>query len=210
MTSAEPVTVIGAGGHAKVVISTLLAAGFDPVQVLDDDASRWGTSLLGVPISGPIAAAAELGERRAVVAIGSNLIRERIASALDGLHWLTAVHPHACVDPSAELGPGTVIFAGAVIQPDARIGEHVILNTAATIDHDCEVGAYAHLAPGVHLAGGVKVGRGSFLGIGSVAIPGCSIGAGCTVGAGAVIIRDLPDHVTAVGVPARPVRRSET
>ena len=94
-----------------------------------------------------------------------------------------------------------------VVQPDAVIGDHVIVNTGATIDHDCTIGDYAHLAPGVHLSGSVHVGEGAFLGIGSVVIPGVKIGRWSTLGAGAVAIRDLADGVTAVGVPARVLKR---
>ena len=45
------------------------------------------------------------------------------------------------------------------------------------------------------------------LGIGSVAIPGVRIGAWTTVGAGAAVVRDVPDRVVAMGVPARVKRR---
>jgi len=83
------------------------------------------------------------------------------------------------------------------------LGRHVIVNTGATIDHDCIVGDFAHIGPGVHLAGMVKVGAGAFLGIGSVVLPGLAIGEWSMVGAGAVVIRDVPDRVTAYGVPAK-------
>jgi acetyltransferase-like isoleucine patch superfamily enzyme len=46
----------------------------------------------------------------------------------------------------------------------------------------------------------------AFLGIGAKVIPGVKIGAGTTVGAGAVVIEDLPENVTAVGVPARVIK----
>ena len=115
------------------------------------------------------------------------------------------VHPAAWVDLSVELGPGAVVFAGAVIQPRTVVGAHAIVNTAASIDHDCRIGRFAHLAPGVHLAGTVTVGDGAFLGIGTVAIPGVTIGEWTQVGAGAAVVRDLPARVRAVGVPARPL-----
>lgn len=207
---AAPVLVIGGGGHAKVVISTLRATGVHPCAVFDDDRARWGTTLCGLPIRGPIARVQELGGARGVLAIGGNVVRAQIAAALPGVEWLSVVHPRAAVDETVELGPGTVVFAGAVIQPDTRLGSHVIVNTGATVDHDCEVGEYVHLAPGVHVAGGVRIGAGAFLGIGASVIPGRVLGAGCTVGAGAVVVRDVPDRITVVGVPARPLKRTES
>jgi acetyltransferase-like isoleucine patch superfamily enzyme len=83
------------------------------------------------------------------------------------------------------------------------LGEHVIVNHAASVDHDCVIGSFVHLAPGVRLAGGVTVEEGALVGIGAAALPGVRIGAGTVVGGGAAVVRDLPPHVTAVGVPAR-------
>lgn len=201
-----PVAVIGAGGHAKVVIATLRAAGVAVAAAFDDDAERHGTELLGVPVRGPAAAAAGLGCRRAVLAVGDNRARRRLAAALGaGLEWVTVVHPRAWVDPDARLGAGTVVFAGAVVQPGAEIGAHAIVNTAASIDHDCRVGDFAHLGPGCRLCGGVTVGEGALAGVGCAVAPGLTIGAWAVVGAGAAVVRDLPAATTAAGVPARPL-----
>jgi sugar O-acyltransferase (sialic acid O-acetyltransferase NeuD family) len=192
------VVVIGAGGHAKVLISTLTACGVPVAAVVDDDDTKWGTDAQGTRV-GRIEP--RLGGR-GIVGIGDNAQRREMAGALS-LDWQTVVHPSAYVHPSAKLGRGTVVFAGAVVQPDAVIGDHVIVNTGSTIDHDCVVGDYAHLAPGVHLAGSVHVGEGAFLGIGSVVCPGVKIGRWATLGAGGVAIHDVAERVVAVGVPAR-------
>ena len=202
----QDVIVLGAGGHAKVVISTLRAAGYRVVGLYDDDPAKWHTRLAGVEVLGPIDDAASV----AVIGIGHNPTRRAIAERACRVTWLTVVHPAACVDPTVRLGAGTVVFAGAVIQPDALLGDHCIVNTAATVDHDCVLGAFCHIAPGAHLAGSVTLGEGAFLGIGSAVVPGIRIGAWTTVGAGAVVIADLPDRVTAVGVPARIIRQQES
>lgn len=189
--------VIGAGGHAKVLISTLAACGVLIAAVFDDDDSKWGLDAQGTRVSRMERERGGSG----IIGIGDNGKRRDVALTAN-FQWQTVIHPSAYVHPSTRLGRGTAVFAGAVVQPGAVIGDHVIVNTGATIDHDCVIGDYAHLAPGVHLAGSVRVGEGAFLGIGSVAIPGVRIGRWSTLGAGAVAVRDVADGVVAVGVPA--------
>jgi acetyltransferase-like isoleucine patch superfamily enzyme len=55
------------------------------------------------------------------------------------------------------------------------------------------------------LSGHIHVGSGAHIGTGATIIQGVTIGAGCIVGAGAVVIDDLPEGITVVGVPAKPV-----
>ena len=198
------VLVIGAGGHAKVVIATLRASGTDVAGVLDDDATKHGSLVLGVPVLGALDRAVE-GEHEVVIAVGHNAARKRIAESITGVRWATVVHPSAVVHETVRLGTGTVVFAGAVIQPDTLVGAHAIINTGASADHDNDLGDYVHLAPGTRLAGDVTLEAGVFMGIASAAVPGVRVGAWTTVGAGGVVTRDLPSGVTAVGIPARPL-----
>lgn len=209
--AADGVVVLGAGGHAKVVVSTLRAAGVPVAALYDDDRERWGSEVLGVPVRGPIAAAVEDEYRRAVIGLGDNRDRHRLAGEPDlaELEWLSVVHPSAWIDPSVRLGAGTVVFAGAVVQPDCQLGDHVIVNTAASIDHDCRVASFCHVAPGARLAGGVTAEEGVFLGIGSVTIPGLTIGAWAVLGAGSAAVRPVPPGATALGVPARVVKSAQ-
>lgn len=195
--------VLGAGGHARVVISTLRAAGCEAVAAYEDGGDR--ERLDGVEVRRPLARADDDVETGwgAVIAIGDNATRRRLAGELD-LPWASVVHPTAWIDPGVEIGAGTVIFAGAVVQPGSRIGRHVIVNTAASVDHDGEVGDFVHLAPGVRLAGTVTIGEGAFVGIGAAVVPRRRIGDWAVVGAGGVVIEDVPAESVAVGVPARP------
>lgn len=199
MTTA--VQVIGAGGHARVVIATLLDLGHYVTGVWDDDVQRHGTTCLDIEVRGSVADAPS--DIETVIAVGDNAARARIARAR-ALPWTTAVHPRAYVHPSAKLGPGTVVFAGAIVQPQAVLGAHVIVNTAASIDHDCRLGDFVHLGPGVHLCGNVTIDEGALLGVASAARPGTRVGAWAVVGAGAIVVGEVAAGVTAVGVPARP------
>lgn len=196
--------MIGAGGHAKEVVATLRAAGVDVEAVADDDPDRWGEEILGVPIRGPIESCCDPGTP-AVLAIGDNAARRRLAEALP-CDWRTAVHPTASIAEEVEIGPGSVVFAGSVLQPGSRLGRHVIVNTGASVSHDGRIGDFVHLGPGVRLAGNTTVGEGAFLGVASSAVPGRTVGPWSTVGAGAVVIDDVPERSVVVGVPARPLR----
>ena len=71
-----------------------------------------------------------------------------------------------------------------------------------------QLGDGVHICPGAHLAGEVSVGSRSWIGIGSSVIQQVHIGSDVIVGAGAVVLRDLPNNVTAAGVPARIIARS--
>ncbi len=199
--------VIGAGGHAKVVIDALRASGeFTVAGVLDDDPGRFGTAVLGASVLGDATreSVERLGIGWAILAIGSNRARAEAAARLDGrVVWASVVHPKAHIAPGARLGEGTLVLAGAIIQPDTTIGAHAILNTACSVDHDCVIGDFAHVAPGAHLAGGVQIGEGVLIGLGSSLLPGRAVGAWATVGAGCVVTRDIPPGVTARGIPAR-------
>jgi len=204
----ESVVIIGAGGHAKVVIATLQAVGYRISALLDDDMAKFGNKIMGVPIAGSIARIKEFGFCNALIAIGDNEKRKKIAKTYEKYcDWITVTHPMAAVHESVKIDKGTVIFAGAVIQPDTTIGSHVIINTGATVDHDCRIGDYVHLAPGVHLSGNVTVGDGAFLGIGTVVIPGKIVGEMAIVGAGSVVIDDIPPFAKVAGVPAKAIRK---
>ncbi len=55
----------------------------------------------------------------------------------------------------------------------------------------------------------IVIGDNVWLGGGVIVLPGVTIGANTVVGAGAVVVRDLPADVFAVGNPARIVKRVE-
>lgn len=203
---ARPIVVIGAGGHAKVVIELLRATGWAVVACTDADTSA--RTVLGVPVVGDDTALPRLraeGIGAAFVAIGANAVRERVGAKLAamGFDRPAAISPLAALSPTARIGAGVAIMAGAAINADAAIGDFAIVNTRAGIDHDGEIGQAAHIGPGCALAGCVRVGARSFLGAGCTVIPQIGIGSDVIVGAGSVVVRDLADGVKAYGTPAR-------
>ena len=202
------IVIVGAGGHAKVVLDSLVASGvYEIVGLTDSDQSKWGTLVGGYPVLGDDDVLPTLrgeGVDGAIIALGSNRMRACLfehAMTL-GFKMVNAIHPRSWASSSAQIGDGVVVMAGAVINSDAKVGNNVIINTGATVDHDCRIGDHAHIAPGCHLGGNVQVGTGTLVGIGASVIPDKRIGQWSIVGAGAVVVRDLPDNCVAIGVPA--------
>jgi sugar O-acyltransferase (sialic acid O-acetyltransferase NeuD family) len=198
--------VLGASGHGKVIADLAEVVGWDEVVFFDDAWPQiarhgaWSVAGDSQALLGQIGRFAGV-----VVAIGSNRIRA------DKLRWLaensapivSLIHPSAVISRYASLGEGCVVMAGVAVNADTNIADGVILNTGCSVDHDCAIGACAHISPGVQLAGGVRVGPQSWVGIGACVKQLVSIGQQVVVGAGAAVVADLPDGVTAVGVPAK-------
>jgi len=204
--------ILGAGGHAKVVAETALATGnVSRVAFLDDRSTGPDgcPPVLGWPVIGPLAWSLQPDAQAlfaaAVVGLGHAASRLTWIQQLEAVGYAlpVLVHPSAWISPSAQIAPASVVFAQAAVQAQAAIGVGAILNTGCTVDHDTQLADGVHICPGAHLAGDVQVGLRSWIGIGASVIQQVRIGSDVTVGAGAVVLRDLPDGVTAAGVPAR-------
>lgn len=197
----KALTIIGAGGHCRVVIGAARAAGWEVEAVLSDSEADWGSQIMGVQVSGLVQG---LGGRSCIIAIGGNEVRKRISGAHSDAEWVAVIHPASWVDPTAVVGAGTLVCAGAVIQPEAVIGRHGIINTSSSIDHECQLADFCQVAPGAALGGRVVMGEGAFVGIGASVHQGTEIGAWAVVGGGAFAKGSIEPGVTVVGIPAKP------
>ncbi len=204
--STGPVIVFGAGGHGKSVISVLRASGYEVTAVFDDDVTKQEEECLGLPVSGFDSELLSQPGVTGVIAVGDNSARRALASRFHHVEWLTLVYPDAYVNPTAQLGAGTVVFPGAVIGAEAKLGVHAVISSNCTVGHEARLGDYVQLGPGVQVGGEAELGEGVMLGIGSVVVPGVHIGDWTVVGAGAAVVKDLPAACKAFGVPARLVQ----
>jgi UDP-perosamine 4-acetyltransferase len=207
--------ILGGGGHARVLIDALQAAGSaSGCAILDQDRSRWGEDVLGVPILGDdslIPGLVRDGTRAFVVGLGSvgdNAPRRRLfeLALSHGLEPLSVLHPSALCSRWARIGRGSQLLPGAIVNAGASVGDNVIVNSGAIVEHDCVLGDHVHVATGARLASGVRVGDGAHIGAGAVVRQGLVIGEGSLVGAGAVVVKEVAPRLVVVGVPARTLR----
>jgi sugar O-acyltransferase (sialic acid O-acetyltransferase NeuD family) len=204
--------VIGAGGHARVLLD-ILRSSDPPVEcaLLDADPKRWGTTMMDVPIIGGddmLPKLVQKGVRYFVIGLastGGSTLRSSLferAIAL-GLKPLPVIHVRAVRSPWSEVGCGLQMFAGSVINAGAVLGTSVIVNTGAIVEHDCRIEDHVHIATGARLCGCVKVGKGAHIGAAAVVRQGIGIGEGALVGAGSVVVRDVAPHTRVAGSPAK-------
>lgn len=195
--------IIGAGGHGKVCADVAyLMNQWQEIIFLDN--SKMGEIILGFEVIDSSENWCNyIQEYDFFIAIGDNKTREKVQLDLKSknVSIATLIHPSAIIARDVEIAEGSLIAAGVVVNPSTKIGKGAILNTACTIDHDGEIGDFVHISPGAYLAGTVNVGERSWLGIGSIVKNNVTICNDVIIGAGGVIVKDINERGTYVGVP---------
>lgn len=206
----KTIIVIGAGGHAKVLISCLEQTNATLLGALDPDVQKHQQKILNTPILGGDDVLSQYKREEIVLvnglgSTGNPRARSELFNRYTklGYQFINVIHPSAIVEKDVSFGAGLQIMAGTILQPGSRFEQNVIINTRATIDHDCHVGAHAHIAPGAILCGNVSIGENTHIGAGACVIQNIKIGANCLIGAGSVVIYDIPDNTKVTGVPAK-------
>lgn len=202
----DKLLIIGASGHGKVIADIAMRTNlWKTIEFIDDKHPSF-QRVMNIKVIGTTDLMnTMIDQYDFFIGIGNNQVRRIIFKKLEelGANLPSLIHPDSVIGANVEIGAGTVIMAGAIVNCCTRIGKGCIINTAATVDHDNDIGDFVHLSPGVHTAGEVKIGEGSWLGIGSVVVNGLNITNNCVIGAGAVVIRDLYQPGTYIGLPAR-------
>lgn len=206
------VIVVGAGGHAKIIVDMLQQNGEYEVTGLVDNAAENG--FWNIPILGKdddlVNIYQEMGIKYAFVALGNGKLREKVTARVlsAGFKLINVISKHSVISPRTLLGVGNAIMPGSIINADVKIGNGCIINTNASIDHDGNIGDYTHVAPGSVVCGGVKIGSQCLLGAGCRVIDCMVIGNNTLIGAGAAVVVNIEGNCTVVGVPARIIKKN--
>ncbi len=120
--------------------------------------------------------------------------------------FATLIHPSAVIDPTCQIGEGSVILSGCVLDCHVEIQDNVLLNTGVMIAHHSMIGRHSFLAPRVSIAGFVKTGPTNFIGIGATIIDNIHTAEHVIVGGGALVHKNIGSSGIYVGVPARKIK----
>jgi len=201
--------IFGSGAQGRVALDVLKLQ-FPETNwfFIDENPSLWNQKVNGSLIVGGLDALKDKRECKLHIALGKPSAKEKVTKTCEAMNieLINAVHPSAIILPSAVIGQGVFIGAGAVINTDAKIGKGAVINTRAVVEHDTIVGDFANISPTACLGGRVTIGKGSFIGSGAIVLARTVIGGNSVVGMGAVVTRDIPENKMAYGVPARIVK----
>ena len=186
--------------------------GFVVAGFIDNDPSKRGTTFLDLPVLGGVDVVSQLlvddpDARFVNLITGSTAARFQVSLQLAelGCVFTNLIHPEVDLT-DVSVGTGNYVQNGVVVQAGALIGDNVGLHFRSLIAHETTIGSSSFVGPGATISGEVHVGDGVFIGANATVIPRVRIGRWATVGAGAVITRDVPDHATVVGNPAKVIR----
>ena len=209
----EKIIIIGASGHAKVIIDAIEVDGQYNIHGYIDSYKPQGKKILNYSILGSEDIIPELinkGINKGVIAIGDNYKRAKMAKKIlkiaPNFQFISVIHPSAVVSKYVSIGRGSVILAGAIVDVDSKVGDFCIINNTANLGHDSTMENYSSLAPNTSTGGAVFIGKYTAVSIGANVLQSIHVGEHTIIGAGALVTNDIDSYKVAYGIPAKAKR----
>ena len=212
----KDIVIIGCGAFAREVNWIIGRINdknpeFNVIGFVDDNKKTHGCIIDGVKVLGDINKLSDLGKIYTVCAVSNVNARRKLiekASSFENVSFATIIDPTAICHKTASIGEGSILCTNTMVNVETQIGRHVAMVDRSAVGHNSEVGDYSVLYVGAVVAGNSYVGECCELGMGSNVIQGKTIGKNTVIGAGACVVKDIPDNCTAVGVPAKVIKRN--
>ena len=207
----KDLVIVGTGGVGKetaLIVEDIneISQEWNLLGFIDDNKELVGKEINGYEV---------LGDREflnnfdkevyVVIAIADYCIKEELVKYLTNknIQYATLIHPSVKINRTISIGKGCIIYQNVIMTVNINIGNHVIISPKCGIGHDSLIEDYVTVLWNVNISGSERIRQGVTLGSGCTIIQGLEIGRGSFVGAGAVVIRDIDESKTAVGVPTR-------
>lgn len=210
--------IIGAGDFGREVAALVKRINeasssirYSILGFIDDNEALMNKEIADIRVIGDTAWLNEYkdGKLYAVCAIGFGSTRKKVIEKVQNSNVVFPV----LIDPAAtflgdvNIGEGSIICANNVVSVDVVIGRHVIINLSCTVGHDVKLHDYSVVNPGTNLSGFVEIGECTDVGTGTKIIQHVKVCDNAVLGAGAVVVSDINEPGTYVGVPAKTIKR---
>lgn len=204
--------IIGASGFGREV--AWIIEELDEWNVkgfIDDNTAIHNTIINDIPVVGGISFLNTVKTAvNVVIAIGNPSIRKRIVDQLSdnsNVIYPNIIAKGVRISKYIEMGHGNIICSGTILTTNIQLGNFNHINLCCTVGHDVVISNFVTVYPSVNVSGNVVIGNCTELGTGSKIIQGKSITDNVIVGAGSVVVKDILNEGTYVGVPIRKINR---
>ncbi len=205
--------IIGAKGFAKEVLEIFHQQNkLSNIYFYDDVTKNVGDKLFQFPIFKSEEAVAILfkTDNQFTIGVGNPITRELLYKKF--LHlggkFVSSISPLAVIgNYGNQIEEGCNIMTGTIITNDITIKKGCLINLNCTVGHDTYIGEFTELSPGVSVSGNCTIGAYCTIGTNATILPKVIIGNNVTVGAGAVVVKNIADGETVVGIPAKPISK---
>lgn len=217
-----PLLVFGSGGISKETYSLVKQINehnsqkvYNFIGFVEDEASKIGVEIIDgykvvtcdEEILEYISCFSVIG---IIIPIGNPKVKSIIYNKINGnenVVYPNLVHPSVKFDENTvRLGIGNILTAGVNLTCDIKIGNFNLINLNSTIGHDTEIKDYNVINPLVAVSGNVIVNNGCLVGTGAKILQQLTIGENVTIGSGAVVVKDVEENCTVVGIPAKRIK----
>lgn len=210
----DEIFILGAGTYSEVMIDLAFECGFLPTEIFDDDTSKIGGSILGIPIKNTInylfSHEEIIHKKNFIVAIGNNKIRMELLERIRNLKGVTPclIHPTSTISKFAEIGEGCYIQPHVVIWTKVKVLNDCIISPNVVIAHHSNVHRGCLISTGASVGANIDIFEGAFLGMSCNITTGIKyVGKNSVIGAGAVVITDVEENTVVAGVPAKTLKK---
>lgn len=200
--------IVGASGFGREVawlieeLETWNIAGF-----IDDNESIQNTIINNIPVIGNTDFLLDMKDNiNVVIAIGNPYIREKIVQKLiskETICFPNIIAKDVRISKYVKMGIGNIICTGTILTTNISLGNFNHINLDCTVGHDVVLNDYITVYPSVNISGNVNIDDYSELGTGSKIIQGKTLAKSVVLGAGAVVVKNLEESGTYVGVPTK-------
>jgi len=210
------IVICGAGGHAIILLDLLERTNSYRIMGLIGTESELKESLMGYPVfkgEQYLDHFFNQGIIHIALGIGGLTDNSKRMSVYQKLKLMGFILPNiidssAIISQYVTFGDAVIIFPGVIINAEVSIGNNVIIATGSSIDHESVIKDHVLVSAGVTIGAGNVINESALIGQGSKLISHVAVGKGVLVGAGAVVVTDIIEAGTYIGIPAKKMIKS--
>lgn len=214
----KKIVIFGSGGFAREVVHLIEDINernkeWELIGFIDDNEDNHGKTLNGVKVLGGREWLKEYSEDiYLALGIGNPRVKKVIIEDLKKhihIKFPNLIHPTVKFSQYNTIGEGNIICEGNILTCNIDISNFTIINLNCTIGHDVALRDFVTILPNASISGNVILNECVDFGTNATIIQGLTVGKNSIIGAGAVVVKDIPDSCTAVGMPAKPIKYHE-